>query len=189
MSTGWAIVVIVQWLAIVALAAVVLGLVRQGAPAAEQTAESRELLFQNQGPAVGSKLPPFTGRDGSGGTLNAAQIVGRPAVLLFLSATCLPCVRLADEIAGSDPGDLADSLIVVTAPDGHEKLRLPASVRVLVMPDKEVAEVFTIKGRPFAIAAGADGVIRTKQGVNTVAQLGGITASATSSRSPQVAAG
>jgi hypothetical protein len=39
------------------------------------------------------------------------------------------------------------------------------------MPSNEVAEVFEVRGRPFAVAADADGVVRAKQGLNTIAQL------------------
>ena len=176
MPIGWASLVVLQWLAIIALAAVVLGVVRLVTPRLLQAADSPPMRMQNQGPAVGSKLPPFTGLDGSGEVLNAAQLVGRATVLLFLSATCPPCVRLADELGGSDVGELADSLIVVTDLDGYDALRLPASVRALIMPDNEVAEVFTVRGRPFAIAVDMEGVVRSKQGLNTVAQLSDLTA-------------
>jgi hypothetical protein len=72
---------------------------------------------------------------------------------------------------------LADPLIVVTDPDGLDTLRPPASVRVLIMPDNEVAEVFAVRGRPFAVAVDADGVVKTKRGLNTVAQLSDLIAS------------
>lgn len=180
MPIGWAIVVVVQALAIIALAAVVLGVLRQVTPLLDRSAEPSMPRIQNQGPVVGSKLPPFAGRDGGGEILNAAQLLGRPTMLLFLSATCAPCVTLADEIsaisASAEPGELVSSLIVVIDPNDHAALRLPTDLRVLMMPTSEIAEVFDVHGRPFAMAVDADGVVRDKRGLNTVDQLASLTA-------------
>jgi hypothetical protein len=103
----------------------------------------------------------------------ATLLAGRPAVMLFLSAGCAPCLSLAAEIASSDlPGELGRSLIAVTAPGSESVIvRLPAGVRVVTVPDAECARVLGIPGRPFAMAVNADGVITAKQPVNTLAQL------------------
>jgi hypothetical protein len=177
MPVGWAIVIVFQWLAIVALAAVVLGVLRQVTPHLERAGEPPVARAQNQGPAVGSTLLPFTCRESNGEIFTAAQILGSPAVLLFLSGTCAPCVNLADEIGASGIAELADSLIVVTGPEDRGGLRLPDRLRVLLMPHAEVAQVFSVRGRPFAIAVDPDGVVKDKRGVNTVAQLTELTAS------------
>jgi hypothetical protein len=171
MPVGWAIVVVAQWLAIVTLAVVVLGVLRQAAPPLERPAGSPPRRMVSQGPEVGTKLPPFTGRGPEGEILHAAQLLTGPAVLLFLSATCAPCVALAGEIGVSDLGELDYALVVVIDPSDHGLLPLPARLRVLVMPGSEVAEVFAVRGRPFAVVADADGVVRAKRGLNTVAQL------------------
>jgi hypothetical protein len=171
MPIGWAIVIIVQWLVIIALAAVVLGVLRQVTPHLERAAESPVRRLESQGPAVGSKLPPFIGGDGGGDILTAAEVLGRPAVLLFLSATCAPCVNLAGEMGASDLGELVNSLIVVIDPNDLGRLRPPTGLRVLTMPPSQVAEVFAVRGRPFAVTVDADGVVRATRWLNTVAQL------------------
>jgi hypothetical protein len=177
MPVGWAIVVVVQWVAIIVLAAVVLGVLRQVTPHLERAGGPPPNRARNQGPAVGSTLPPFTCRENSGEIFTAPQLLGQPAVLLFLSATCAPCMSLADEMATADMGELASSLIVVTDPDDRGRLRLPERVRVLAMPHTEVEEVFSVRGRPFALAVGGDGVVKAKRGLNTVAQLADLTTS------------
>jgi len=173
MPVGWAIVVVAQWIAIIALAAIVLGVLRQATHRLEQPAGSPRMAdrLADQGPAVGSRLPPFTGRDDNGELLHAAQVLNGPTVLLFLSATCAPCVRLADELGASHLGEPGWSLIVVIDPGAHGTLQLPTRLRVLVMPVSEVAEVFAVRGRPFAVAADTEGIVRAKGGLNTVAQL------------------
>ena len=171
MPIGWAIAVVAQWLAIIALAAIVLGVLRQATHHLERLTESPLLRTADQGPAVGSRLPPFTGRDSDGEILHAAQVLNGPTVLLFLSATCAPCIGLADEISASDLAGLGCSLIVVIDPGDHGALRLPTRLRVLIMPGRQVTEVFAVRGRPFAVAADTDRVVRAKQVLNTVAQL------------------
>jgi hypothetical protein len=173
MPTGWAIVIVVQWLAIAALIVVVLGVLRQMASHLERAAAGPVMQFLPPAAEVGTRLPTFASVGDGGVTEPATLLAGRPAVMLFLSAGCAPCLSLAAEIASSDlPGELGRSLIAVTAP-GNESVivRLPAGVRVVTVPDAECARVLGIPGRPFAMAVNADGVITAKQPVNTLAQL------------------
>ena len=159
MPVGWAVAIVALWLSVIALAVVVIGALRQItshlASLAGQPAPVRA-----QGPAVGSKLPDLAPTDGRGA-----------AVLLFLSAACGPCRVLAEEISSADLGELARFLIVVTDPDGLDALRLPAGLRVLTVPENTQAEEFGIPGRPFAIAADQDGIVRGAQLLNTVAHI------------------
>jgi methylamine dehydrogenase accessory protein MauD len=177
MPIGWAVVIVVQWVAIIALGAVVLGVLRQVTPHLERPPGPPAARIQDQGPAVGSRLPPFTGRDQDGEILNAVQLIGSPFVLLFLSGTCQPCVRLATEMSTAAPGDLTAMVIAVADEADLGTLRLPAWSRVLAMSTAEVAEVFSVRGRPFAVAVDADGIVSAKEGLNTVAQLTALTAS------------
>jgi hypothetical protein len=180
MPTGWAIVIVVQWVAIVALVIVVLGILRQLAAHLDRAPATESVLrIQSSAAAVGTRLPAFASAGDGGVTEPATLPGGQPAVLLFLSAGCAPCQSLAAEISGSDlPGELSGSLIAVTAPGSESSIRLPAGVRVLAVPDAECTRVLGVPGRPFAMAVNADGVITAKQLVNTRAQLTSMAASA-----------
>jgi methylamine dehydrogenase accessory protein MauD len=172
MPIGWAVVIVVQWLAIVALAAIVLGVLRQATPHLEKLAESppsRRLV--DQGPAIGSKLPPFTAHDRAGQLVHAAELLGGPNVLLFMSATCPPCAGLAEELRVADLGEFESPLVIVIDAADDARLRLPARLGVLHMTNREVGQVFGVSGRPFAVITDADGVVRAKRGLNTVDQL------------------
>jgi hypothetical protein len=173
MPVGWAIVVVVQWLAIIALTVVVLGVLRQVAPRLERAAAPPVRDLRNQGPAVGSKLPGFTARDGSGESVGGAAVLrGRPGVLLFLSASCGPCLTLATELGGLDPAaGLAGVLTVVSDPEGAGTLPFPAWLRVLTVPDGQALDILNVHARPFAIAVGADGAVQAKRMLNKMAQL------------------
>lgn len=172
MPIGWAVVIVVQWLAIIALAAIVLGVLRQATPHLEKLAESpppRRLI--DQGPAIGSKLPPFTGHDPAGQLVHAAELLGGPNVLLFMSATCPPCAGLAEELRVGDLGELDSFLVIVIDAADYARLRLPSRLRALHMTNREVGQVFGVSGRPFAVVTDADGIVRVKRGLNTVDQL------------------
>lgn len=171
-------------LAIVALVVVVLGVLRQVAPRLQATAAHPAVRLQAQGPAVGSTVPDFTGRDRYGGIVTTAQLRGRPAVVLFLSADCSPCVSLAREMGASNPvEELAGALVVVTDPGGVESLELPGWLRVLAMPQIEALEVLEVRGRPFAMAVDDDWVVREKRMVNTVQELRSLAVSVSSAMS------
>jgi hypothetical protein len=170
MPIGWAIVVIVQWLAIIALTVVILGMLRMVSPHQEEVPQRTRL--RDQGSAVGTKVPDFTGSDGSREIVSTELMRGQPSILLFLSSSCGPCLKLAQELTASGPVvELADTLIVVTASSGPDTLKLPTWVRTLFVPDAECKEVLGISARPFAVAVDADQVVTEKRPVNLVAQL------------------
>src|SRR5271155_5086470 len=112
MPIGWAIVIIALWLAVIALTVVVLGVLRQVMPYLERAGaqSAMPMPMPAQGPAVGSRLPGFAARDNHGDVVNAAQLRGKPSVLLFLSSGCSPCIALAEELGHADQGELAGSL-------------------------------------------------------------------------------
>jgi hypothetical protein len=176
MPVGWAVAVVILWMAVVALAAVVLGLLRQITPRLEQAAAQQSAGAVPEGPAVGSTLPAFVAEDGNGDLVTAAQLLRQPTVLLLLSAGCTPCVDLASELSRLDPGEMASSLVVMIDPESTRSLGLPAWAAAVAMPVSEVAHVLGVQTRPFAIAVDADGVVVATQMLNTVAQLTGLAA-------------
>lgn len=179
MTTGWAIVIVVEGLAIAALTIVVIGVLRQMSPLLERAAAGPVMLIPPSAAEVGTRLPAFASAGDGGVTEPATLLGGRPAVMLFLSAGCAPCLSLTAEIASAGlPGELSRSLIAVIAPGSESVVPLPAGVRVLAVPSDECVRVFGVHGRPFAMAVNADGVITAKQPVNTVAQLTGMATSA-----------
>jgi hypothetical protein len=176
MSVGWAVVVIVQWVAIVALTVVVLGILRQVTPHIEKYAEAsaagalpgRRVAF---GRNRGGALPEFSAHDGDGQAVTAASLLGHSRVLLFLSGTCEPCHALAREIRESTAGDLSRSLIVVTDPGSPDSLNLPSWARVITMPSSAARSAFDFPGWPFAMAVDESGAIKGATMLNTLAQV------------------
>jgi hypothetical protein len=178
MPTGWAVVIIIQWLAIAALTIVVLGVLRQITNRDERPGGMKMRVWPNVA-NVGTRLPAFTASlDGE--KIDASMLVqGRSAVLMFLSAGCAPCRALTDEIAAAGlSAGLSGSLIAVLAPGTEHSLRISDQVQVLTMPDDESEQVLGIPGKPFAMAVDPDGLITAKRLINTLTQLEALAATA-----------
>lgn len=180
MPIAWAVVIIAVWVAVVCLAIVVLGMIRQLTPQLERIAsgQSRAGGSREQGPAIDQPLPEFTARSSNGDVVTSADLRGGPAVLVFMHSSCGPCRALAGELATTDLGTLASSLIVVTDPDGTQDLALPAGLRTVLQFDDEISEALGITATPFALALDERGTVRAKRGVRGLAQLTALAAAA-----------
>jgi hypothetical protein len=176
MPVGWAIVVIIQWLAIIALVIVVLGVLRQVASRLESAAAPSMRDRRREGPAVGGELPAFAARDGNLEGIAGPAVYGRPGVLLFLSAGCGPCQSLIKELGSAAAARLASCLTVVCDPEDAAVAAFPAWLHVLTMPGTECSQILQINLRPFALAVDADGIVQGKRVLNTLAQLTELTA-------------
>lgn len=171
MPIGWAITVVVLCVAVAALSAVVLGLMRQVIPVLERvpaTANGPALAIT--GPEVGRPLPHFTAA-GPDGEFTNDYLRNRPALLLFLSVGCGPCENLASELRSADLDGLAGELIVITSQGGAELLKIPADLRVVAERDREVAKALSVASYPYAIAVDPHGIVTATRVPNTVEHL------------------
>lgn len=175
MPVGWAIVVVILCVAVVALSIVVLGLLRQITPVLERAAGPGGMDIPRMGPAKGSTLPSFSVA-GADGPVTDQALRGRAAVLLFLGAGCGPCHDLAEQMRSTDISRLAGQLIIVTSPEGASTLGIPAEVRVLAEPSREVSDPLSVIATPYAVAVDPDGIVRETQIPNTMEQLTGLAA-------------
>src|SRR5215831_11821228 len=165
MQLGWEILVVTQWLAIVILAAIVLGVLRQITPVLERAvairAAASDPLGLGQGPRIGDRLPHFMAQGPEGTVLSEGQLDGRASVLLFLSPGCGPCTDLLQEIGQADLGRLSDELVIVTTGSQDQgALGTATGPLVLTEPDGEVSAAFKVKARPFAVAVDKTGIVR-----------------------------
>jgi methylamine dehydrogenase accessory protein MauD len=171
MPVGWAIAIVALWVAVIGLAVVILGVLRQVTPALEQAGGVIGFNPSAQGPAIGSELPSFAARTADGEVIDDLQLRGKPTLLLFLSPGCGPCQGLAEEMSRKDIGELADEILVVTAEEGLTELGLPASVQVVAELSREVSDAVEIASTPFVLAVDPAGVVRAKRIPNTVKDL------------------
>lgn len=186
MPTAWIIVVVVLWLAVIALAVTVIGLLRQVSAALERAARSEHDHRHGaapsqragaQGPVVGSPVAHFVAHGGDA-EVTRQDLLGQPLVLLFLSAGCTPCQVLAEQLRAQENKVRVARVVVVAEPRAAEALGLPDGLTVVVEADHEVSMALNVWGTPFAIALGADGVVRASYPLNTLTQLDEMAAAA-----------
>jgi hypothetical protein len=169
--------------AVLVLAVLMLGVLRQVAPLLEAVSAQLEAVSAQLGASpghqsrmrlpgltVGNALPPFTARDAQGKVTND-NLRGRSVILAFLSAGCRPCQLIAGQLAAEGTGDLTGRLLVVTAEGEPAALGLPPDVPTLIEDNHEVSEALTVLGTPFAIAVDAEGTVRGMTVPNTRADL------------------
>jgi hypothetical protein len=112
------------------------------------------------GPRIGSSLPEFPDHP----ELSTASVGGLGRVILFVSSSCAPCVRLADQLNQPDAvaarPEFADlDLVVVTDDAGRELFENFASGGVVVQRAGEVAARLGVRATPFAVAVDREGVV------------------------------
>jgi methylamine dehydrogenase accessory protein MauD len=172
MPTGWAVAIVVLWVAVIALAVVMLGILRQITPVLERAAAHSQGMEPGiHGPPVGDPVPHFSARDTAGELVDDQTLRGQPALLLFLSIGCGPCEQLAAEIRQADLGALARQLIIVTPPDGPRILGIPVGLRVVTESSDEMTGPLAVNGLPFAVAIDSTGIVKKTQVPNTVEHL------------------
>lgn len=175
MPVGWVITVVTLSAAVVILAVILLGVLRQVTPVLERAAAI--LVPDDQvtvpgslriGPAVGSRLPllPLPG----GGDIRD-RLPSHHAVLLFLTPGCGPCGVLAKDMNQADFGSLDSQLVIITTPDGPQELGIPAGVPILTEQDREISDTLSVTATPFAIAVDHDRIIRAARVPHTMKEI------------------
>jgi len=160
------------WLAVLALGAVVVALVRQVGVLHERVAPAGALMLGG-GPKVGETTSPITVPllDGHLATLGGPSEDGRAALLFFLSPTCPVCKALLPALHSLARSEAA-RLRVVYASDGDADIhrafardaRLDAGAYAL---SRELGMHYEVGKLPFAALVDGAGVLRAKGIVNT----------------------
>ena len=116
---------------------------------------------------VGSAALEFSApaADGQPYSLRSLLAGGRPLMLIFSAAGCGPCEALMPELAGWQREHSGRLQIAVLAAGDEEENRRKAAEhgieRVLLQPDRQIADAYQVPGTPSAVVIGADGVIQT----------------------------
>ncbi len=172
MSAPWIAVVVCLWVTVIALILVVVGVLRRAAAALESLrADGFSTRDLPAGPPAGSRLPAMEVRRTDGSELTLAELPG-PYVLAVLTSHCSPCQGIAERLR-KEPETLAklDGMMVLTDPDGPERLGLADKLTMLVDPASQITASLDLPGTPFVIAVGADGTVLAAQLLAGTAQL------------------
>ena len=172
---------VVLWIAVLALSAIVLALIRQIGVLHERIAPMGALTI-DKGPKVGDQSPVFELTDLSRRriTIGAPRGDGRSQLLMFVSSTCPVCKKLIP-IAKSVAGAESRWLDLIFTSDG-----VPAEQDALIRKHQlgaypfvlsaELGMTYRVSKLPYAVLLGEDGVVRGKGLVNTREHLESIVA-------------
>ena len=163
---------ILLWLVVMALAAVVVALVRQVGVLHERVAPAGALVGR-EGPRIGEGAPRFELSDWAGlpRTIGGPDPERKSTLLVFVSPTCPVCKTLLpvlDSVVRAE----RPSLRMVLASDGPRDEH-DAFVRAFGLAERgyvlshELGMAYQVGKLPYAVLIDADGLLRAKGLVNT----------------------
>jgi methylamine dehydrogenase accessory protein MauD len=163
---------VLLWVLAVALAAVVLALVRQIGVLHERIGPAGALLLK-RGLQVGQPVPSMSLTDLSGRsvTIGAPSDSGRSTLLVFLSPTCPVCKLLLPVVKSSRTSESA-WLELILASDGveDEHRRFIAANKLEEIPyvlSAELGMSFQVERLPFAAVIDEGGILRARGLINS----------------------
>lgn len=163
---------VLLWVLAVALAAIVLALVRQIGVLHERIGPAGALLLK-RGLQVGQPVPSMSLTDLSGRsvTIGAPSDNGRSTLLVFLSPTCPICKVLLPVVKSSRASESA-WLELILASDGveDEHRRFIAANRLGEIPyvlSAELGMSFQVERLPFAAVIDERGILRARGLINS----------------------
>lgn len=161
---------ILLWIVVLALGAVVFGMVRQVGILHERVAPMGAMM-NDHGPEVGEMAPDMkiAGIDGDLIRIGGASTDRKGRLLLFVSPTCPICKKLLPIAKSFASGE---KLAVVLVGDGDvaEQRAMIAQHKLEGIPyvnSPQVGMTFQVGKLPYAILIDEDGVIRAKGLVNS----------------------
>jgi hypothetical protein len=163
---------IAAWVATVCLsivtAALLLGLLRRLTSLLQSVEGQLRSGAALGGVPVGMKVPTFDMQDGSGSIRRSSDVLVGPAVLLFVSHDCSPCVELLRDLEGHAEGPGRAQLLVIGQRDAHlTRTSLPRDAFADVNAFARLNVVVT----PFAMAIDSAGVVAARTVPNTLESL------------------
>lgn len=170
MQTALAVSTALLWVAVVALGAICLALVRQIGILYERIMPAGALMI-DKGPAVGAIAPTFELTDirGTRVKIGGIDTAGRSTLLFFLSPTCPVCKKLLPIAKSFAAGE---NLQVILIGDGEldEQRRMIEDHALQALPfvvSPAVGMAFQVGKLPYAVLIDREGVIRAKGLVNS----------------------
>jgi methylamine dehydrogenase accessory protein MauD len=170
--TALAVSNVVLWVLVLALAAVVLALVRQVGVLHERIAPAGALML-NRGLTVGEAAPliEVADLDGRAHQLGSARSDGRSTLLLFVSPSCPVCKALLPAVKSSRRGERG-WLDVILASDGDSQeqrsfVREQGLEGVPYVVSAALGLAYQVSRLPFAALLDEQGVLRARGLVNS----------------------
>lgn len=155
--------VVILWILLTVVAVVVLGALRRAAYVLERVESQLGVAASSSvvGAPIGTGIADHELREQSGSVVRFTELLGMPAVYLFMNASCRPCHDLVSEL--DHVRDVVDGtqlrLVVNGGVDDARQLQLPAWAHVLVDADGAATRAFHNPATPQAFALDERGIV------------------------------
>lgn len=169
----WEIGLVLLWFVVLALAALVVALLRHIGGLElhiEELARQRISQINRSGLSPGSPAPEIDLLDDSGAEVRFSPPDGQRSVVVLSQPGCTPCPQLLPDLGrlAAEPG--APAVVVITkGPPGSTVA--PPGVRALYQRHAEAMAKFQALATPWAFVVGPDGVIEAQGAVSNRAGL------------------
>jgi hypothetical protein len=175
MSWPWIVAFGALCVLVLALAVLVLGLLRRIAPLlieAENIVRQQSDLPDEDGIPVGSEVPAFELVDADGETVHLGGSLPLPGVFLFVQSGCEPCHKLTAELSAHAASFVGTHVYIVLGrnSDEYDALR-SEGFSVFEQPQGQASAAFRQKEWPNAFAVGRDFRVVSKMFSDSVADL------------------
>lgn len=173
MSGAWIAAFLALWAVVLLLGLLVLGLLRRIGPVLERAEfVASSAVGPGIGLPLGTTVPDFELSLANGEAISAADLRGRPYVLLFVSSGCAPCRGLAAEIRTREgPAPLADLIVVAAESDADAALTDAPYATLAFQSGRAVSDAFGTSATPHAFAVDTSGTVVASSFPNTLDHL------------------
>lgn len=161
MSAPWIAGFVVLWIGFLALAVILLGLLRRMSPILER-AEAQLGVHGGKGSfggaPVASAVAPFQLVDAAGRTVLSRETVEEPTLLLFVAPGCQPCEQILGALDGV--GERYEGMpFHVVVEEGEGEVAAPAGVPLLYERDHAASAAFQTIVTPHAFVIDHGGLV------------------------------
>lgn len=163
---------IALWIAVVALAALLLALLRQVGVLHERIAPAGALMG-GESPRVGDAAPRIeaTALDGTPVAIGGADAGGRATLIFFLSPQCPICKALLPALASLRRAERRSLRVVHASAGSADEQRRFAAAHALDPADYLLSEAlglaYSVPRLPYAVLIDAEGIVRARGLVNS----------------------
>ncbi|GAB4303142.1 MAG: hypothetical protein Kow0083_14300 [Methylophaga sp.] len=161
---------VLLWAAFIALAALMVGVIRQIGLLHERSAPLGAMMVDH-GPDIGDHSPVFNVKtiDGQDVTVGRAVTPGRPSLMMFTGPSCPVCAKLLPIIRSVAAAEGADVLLISdgTPAEHREFLSNHPLKDELYINSPEIGMRYQVSKVPYGVLLDADGVIKAKGLCNT----------------------
>ncbi|HSG93278.1 MAG TPA: methylamine dehydrogenase accessory protein MauD [Methylotenera sp.] len=161
---------VLLWGAFLALAALMLGVIRQIGLLHERSAPLGAMMIDH-GPDIGERSPVFSVStiEGESLTVGRALSAGRPSLLMFTGPSCPVCAKLLPIIRSVAAAEGTDVILISdgTQAEHREFLKKHPLDGERYVVSAEIGMRYQVSKVPYGVLLDADGVIQSKGLCNT----------------------